>query len=166
MAEMITLAEAKAHLRVDGSAEDDLIQSMLEAAIDLVETFTGKNLSEREVEQEFDGWSRIALYRGPVQQIVRVEYDPTTGGAPVVMAGHLLRAGRLYFPAGTVFPEAHVVRVIYTAGFPLGDIPAALNAAVKVLLTGYYEDRAGGDTLAKAKAAVAGLCRPHRALAV
>ena len=43
---MITLANAKTHLRVDHSHEDDLIQIYIDAALKRFEHFTGRKLYE------------------------------------------------------------------------------------------------------------------------
>ena len=46
------------------------------------------------------------------------------------------------------------------------DAPAALRQAVLVLVTGFYNDREGGDVMAKAKACAVMLCQLHRVMAV
>lgn len=46
MSEYITLAQAKSHLRVDTTVDDDQIQDLIGAAIDWAENYTNRSLGE------------------------------------------------------------------------------------------------------------------------
>ena len=166
MADPITLEEAKKHLEIQHAADDDMIQSMLDAAIDYVETESGKNLSEKLVRQEAGAFGRqVRLFRGPIQSIERVEYDPVGGGAPLEFTGHRFLNGRLLTAAGHRFPPASAVRVSYIAGFKPGEMPPALGHAVKLLLGHFYANREAvnvGNIVSEFPHGVASILRSHR----
>jgi len=165
MADPITLEQAKKHLEVQHDDDDDMIAEMLAAAVDYVETFTGKNLSEKLVKHEVSAFGRhVRLFRGPIQSIERVEYDPISGGAPVEFTGHRFFNGRLLTAAGYYFPAAAAVRITYIAGFKPGEMPPALGHAVKLLLAHFYSSReaATDRPVTEIPMGVASLMRAHR----
>jgi len=163
MADPITLEQAKKHLEVQHDDDDDMIADMLAAAIDHVETVTGKNLSEKEVEQEVATFGRyVRLARRPVQQVVRVEYDPSVGGLPIAFAGHRLLNDRLYLAAGYRWPSAIGARLTYVAGYKPGEMPAGLGRAALLVLGEFYKNREAGSLSPDAERAIASLLRPHR----
>lgn len=55
-AEPLTLAEAKAHLRVTQDAEDDLIAALIKAARQLCESVTGRAFITRDISLFLDRW--------------------------------------------------------------------------------------------------------------
>lgn len=54
--EPVTLAEAKAHLRVDSTADDTLIQGLIQAAREAAESFTGRALIHQTWRLTLDAW--------------------------------------------------------------------------------------------------------------
>jgi uncharacterized phiE125 gp8 family phage protein len=79
-AEPISLAEAKAHLRVDADDEDALLGSLIVAARAFVEKILARALITQEWSLYLDAWPRggtIMLPIGPVQDVAAVRvYDP------------------------------------------------------------------------------------------
>jgi uncharacterized phiE125 gp8 family phage protein len=73
----------KAHLRVTGSSEDDLIQTYLEAALDDAERYTGRALlttSYKWTLPHFPGTSELVIPRAPVSSgITSIRYYDTDG---------------------------------------------------------------------------------------
>src|SRR5262245_26780663 len=87
--EPVTLAEAKAHLRVDGAAEDTLIASLLLTARLHVETTHGLALITQGWRLTLDRWpltKDFALPLLPAQSIDEVRVLPATGAATVIAA--------------------------------------------------------------------------------
>lgn len=79
-AEPLLLDDAKAHLRVDGSAADDEITDMISAARGLVEAITGTRLYTQTVALRTDCWDDLAsLPVAPVQSITSITYTDTDG---------------------------------------------------------------------------------------
>ena len=77
MADVVTLAEAKAHLRVTSSSEDAVIQGYLDAAHQHVEDYTGLVLEPREVVEIVDARGRLRSW--PVQSVVSATYRDAGG---------------------------------------------------------------------------------------
>lgn len=76
----ITLAEAKAYLRVDSDDEDDLIGGLINAAAGAIESETGLACKVKTVAFTFAKFSpRLMCLRGPVLAIDSVTYIDTAG---------------------------------------------------------------------------------------
>jgi uncharacterized phiE125 gp8 family phage protein len=173
MAEPITLAEARKHIRVDSPADDVLIEGYIVAAREWVEDYTGLVLSRREVTESVSGFTNpIKLRAWPIaaDQPVSIAYRDRTGVGQTV-ANAVLRAasrpGTVYPAAGARWPDSNTVDgaidVTVTAGFvDAGSIPQVLKQAMLVLLTAFYEDREGGEMIAAAERSARSLCRRYK----
>lgn len=176
--EPVSLAELKAHLRVDGSAEDDLITSQGKAAREWVEAVTGKQFVEATLVDVYDGFPcagrPILLSRSPVTAISGIIYTDTAGD-PQSWTGYqsdLVGEPARIFPAyGEVYPSArggdvNSVSVTYTAGYSsdASDVPDSIKAAIKLLVGHWYEHRmaATPENLSAAPLAVQHLIAPYR----
>jgi uncharacterized phiE125 gp8 family phage protein len=158
--EPVTLAEAKAHLRVDASAEDTLITSLIVTARLNVEAAAGLALVTQGWSYLLDGWPRgraLELPLRPVQSVAAVRLfdesgasttlDPATylldgAGAPP----RLVRQGALHWPKpGRV---ASGIEIAFTAGFgnAAADVPAPIRQAVLLLVAHWYEHRSPVET--------------------
>ena len=72
----LDLATVKAYIKVDSTADDVLLQSMIESAVDFATSYTGRQYRAdtrwRVTMDDFD--NRICLRRSPVSSIISVEY--------------------------------------------------------------------------------------------
>lgn len=173
MADLITLAEAKAHLRVDSAEEDTLIAAKIVAAQEWVEDYTGLVLSRRPVTENVGSFTPVIKLRAwPIDanQPVTVAFR-SVDGSEYTIAGSELRAGSrpglLYPAAGTQWPlqatATGSVEVTFTAGYAdAASIPQILKQAALVMLTAFYDDREGGELFAGAERSARGLCRRYR----
>lgn len=152
LAEPITLAEAKAHLRLDASDEDALVSALIRAARDHLERQTGLCLIARSLRLHLDDWpaSRvIPIARGPVQTIENVTvYDAAGNAAAVVVSGYLLdghaRPARLVLPARPAAGQAiNGIEIDFSAGFgdTGADVPDTLKRAMLLHVAAMYELR-------------------------
>ena len=160
--EPITLAEAKAHLRVDIATDDAYITTLIiiarqQAEHEAQRSFAAQTLRIRA--SEFgDG---VELKRGPVNAVSHVRYQDAANAQQTLSASayYLDRSGlvpavRAAFGAiwPQVYPQNDVVEVQYTAGtWNVGAGVEAPRAAVQymmLLIGSMYENREADAALA------------------
>lgn len=155
--EPVSLAEAKAHLRVDHGADDALILSLIAAARGLAEARTDRRFISTALCLYLDSFpcrsgGLIELPGGTVTAVASVKYrDPD--GTLVTMdtadwQADLHTVPSRLFPAyGTSWPSTkdvpNAVEIRYTAGYGAASsaVPAHLRSAVKLILGHLYENR-------------------------
>ncbi|MBO6719148.1 MAG: phage head-tail connector protein [Rhizobiaceae bacterium] len=152
-AEPVTLAHAKAELRVDHDSEDDLIEGLIRAAREEVEQTTGLAMIDQ-------GW-RLALdrippvrcvliRRGPVRAITAVTAYGSDGEASVLepstyQLDSLSRPARMHFEvAPSDLRVFNGIEIDFTAGYGEAgtDVPDLLRRAVLMLVSHWFEFRA------------------------
>ena len=78
--EPVTLSEAKAHARIDSSADDTLVTNLIIGARQWVEKYTGRALITQTWQMWFDLWPAAAegwrdgLHEGPVSGLQQINY--------------------------------------------------------------------------------------------
>lgn len=170
MAEPVSLATAKAHLRVLDNNEDTPITGYIKAAREWVENYTGHVLVQREITEQRDQFgSFIELHRRPVLDTPEVEIAYVdTDGTEQAYADAVFQSSR--FPA-RIYPaldgswpslwEHGGVTVTYTAGYEAGEEPQQLLEAMLVLIAGMHANR--GTLPTETTKAAESLCDPYRA---
>src|SRR5262245_54066604 len=123
----LTLTEVKAHLRVDHTEEDDLIQLLLQSATDFVageEGFLGRGWIDQTWQLTLDAFpeNEIKIPLPPLIQVLSVGYDDASGIAQTVSSytvdaesepGWILPDGT--WPA--TFDGVNAVRILFRAGY-------------------------------------------------
>lgn len=177
--EPISLAEAKAHLRIDGNDEDALFTSLIAAARMFVERTLSLALVTESWSLYLDGWPRsgtIVLPIQPVQAVTAVRvYDPDNSPTEVNGATYsvdvLSEPARLVLSAGAAqLSPARLLNafeVAFTAGYgdEASDVPAPIRHALKLLVAHWFEHRelvVLGTAPQEVPATVAGLLLPYR----
>lgn len=125
--EPVTLAEAKLHLRVDGTTEDALISSLIVAARQGAEHLTDRALMTQTLELSLDGFpSVIKLPRPPLVSVTSVKYVDQAGAEQtLVSTDYQLDAAsepaRLMPAYGETWPttrnQVNAVTIRYQAGY-------------------------------------------------
>jgi uncharacterized phiE125 gp8 family phage protein len=177
-AEPISLAEAKAHLRVDSDHEDALIGQLIAAARSVVERALGLALLSQGWSYYLDAWPRsatVALPLAPVQAVTAVTLHDAAGGATEIGAGAydvdvLSQPARLVLKGAVppVAPRAlNAFEIAFIAGYGGGaaDVPAPLRQALLLLVAHWFERREPvvlGAMAQEVPATVAGLLLPYR----
>ncbi len=153
-AEPLTLAEAKAFLRIDHDAEDALVASLITAARATVEALTRRVLIDQQWRVVRDAWPASGLIRLPVNpaRALLAAHVVDAAGAEVAvpLAALRLDGARLpglirvepgAVPAPGVRPGG--IRIDLRAGHgpTAADVPAPLVAAVRLVLAHFYEHR-------------------------
>ena len=179
--EPVSLAEAKAHLRVDGTAEDTLIGSLIVTSRLHVEAALGLALITQSWSYFVDAWPKgteLRLPLRPVQAIAAVQlYGPDESVTPVppeiyLVDGHSVPP-RLVRQGAKVWPKpvrsANGIEVAFVAGYgdTAADVPAPIRQAVLLLVAHWYENREPveiGSATVAIPHGISELLQPYRAV--
>lgn len=125
--EPVSLADAKAHCRADGTADDTLITALIVAAREQAEHETGRALCTQTWELVLDAFPEaFALRKAPVQSVSSVKYLDIAGGEQTLDPADTLldkdsEPGYLTPAYGKTWPETYAVpnavRVRYVCGY-------------------------------------------------
>jgi len=147
---LLPLDLCKQHLRIDGGDEDDLIEALRDASIQVVELYCGIKLIETDVEWRAASFPRRAaaalqLSVSPVSAVTAVSWY-NNAGAQVngSAAAYRLSARGDILPAiGGDWPSdvGGEVTIKFKAGYAPGQAPPALLAAVRLFLGHLYKNR-------------------------
>lgn len=174
----VSLLEAKAHLRVDGSEEDTLIAALLAAAVGHLDGWSGilgRCIMSQTWRQDMSQFPTCIRLPFPDVQSVTVAYTNTAAAVQTVSASgyHLVNrtdgafielASGAAWPATATQPDA--VRVTMVCGY--STVPAGLKAAVLLHIAAMFENREaiGSNTLVALPLAYEFLTAPHRRVGV
>lgn len=165
--EPVTLDEAKAHLRIDGTEEATLLAGLIASARGFVETETRRALIDQ-------GW-RLCLDRRPADGIVHLPKAPLiavqgvvtydAAGTPATLSPTSYQVDAASEPARIWLPEIAAgrrfasIEIDFRAGYGTdpADVPAPLRQAILMLVAHWFETR---------EAAVAGIAVGPVALGV
>lgn len=151
--EPITLSEAKTHLRVTATDEDDYISSLVSAARLVAEGRTGLRLFTQTVVISLDDFpcynDIIKLAVAPVQSITSVEYYDTddanqTLGASTYWSDLTSVPARVQVKESWPSTISRIgnVRITAVVGWTdVANIPASVKHAMKLLVGHWYENR-------------------------
>jgi uncharacterized phiE125 gp8 family phage protein len=150
----VTLAEAKARLRIEFSDDDAVASALLGAAVSHVDGWNGaahRALVTQTWEDAYDGFSdEMRLSVGPVASVTSVTYEKPDGTDEVLGAANyaLLEDVRGHFIAAkpdTYWPQTgrrrDAVRIRYAAGQAAADVPEAIKAAICLIFGDLYANR-------------------------
>lgn len=152
----VTLAGAKAHMRVETDDEDALIGELVAAAAAHLESAAGLALMTQKWRLCLDAWPRhgpLLIGRSPVTTLDRVTLYDATGGAEqldpagAVLDGHACPA-RLHLPAAPAPGRAmNGIEVDFTAGFgdAAADVPDVLRQAILLHVAHMYAFRGAAE---------------------
>jgi uncharacterized phiE125 gp8 family phage protein len=172
---VVSLDEAKTHLRVDHDDDDGYIESLVSVAtghIDGPNGWLGRALVEQTLEWRGDGFGycNLRLAYPPVAEIVSVKYDDGAGIEQTVDPSNYRLVGQPSQPSlalgfGKSWPSARcqeeAVRVRFTAGWPVttegeGDEevttwtgPAPIRHAILLMVSELYENREAASDQAR-----------------
>jgi uncharacterized phiE125 gp8 family phage protein len=177
--EPLSLAEAKAFLRVEHDDDDALIAALATGSRIHVETQTRRALITQQWRLSFDGWpehGRITIRPGPLQEVTAAHVTDCDGNARIVdLQGFVpdLGASALAF-APWAMPQpgrlAAGIEIDVTVGYgdAGSDVPEPLRQAIRLLAAHWYENRglAAIGTVTVLPTTVAALIAPYRMLSL
>ncbi len=147
----VTLIQAKSQCRVDGTTDDDYLNTLIAAATAHVETLIGKLIMEQTWLLSLDGFSdSIELRKGPVRSITSVKYFDADGDEQTLSSTYytldsvnepqwLVRNDSYDWP--TILEAVNAVNITFVAGY--STIPPSIQHAVLLLIGQWYDQRAG-----------------------
>jgi uncharacterized phiE125 gp8 family phage protein len=145
---IVSLADAKAHLRVRHNDEDDLISAYIDAAtatIDGPDGWLGRAVSVQVIEQRFDCFAAgVCLLYPPIIEIVSVKYLDSNGALQTLATDQYELIDRDVVPVvGASWPSALArrdsVRVQYRAGY--ASVPKPIQMAILLMVGDLYACR-------------------------
>jgi uncharacterized phiE125 gp8 family phage protein len=177
--EPLSLAEAKAFLRVETADDDDVIAALIAGSRIHVEAQTRRALIRQSWRLSFDGWpddGRLPILPAPLQALTAARvYDFENAAHALDTAAFVLDRGAsalIFAPWALPAPGrlSAGIELDVTVGFgdAAVDVPEPLRQAIRLLLAHWYEHRgltAAGTTTAL-PATVAALLAPYRMLSL
>jgi len=165
--EPVSLAEAKAWLRVEsGDDEDALIAALIPAARARAEWHTGRAFVTQGWTLWLDGFQGcIELPLPPLQAVTAVTLHAPDGAATPLDTGDYAVSGQhlLLTPPPFALRARDGIAIAFTAGYgDAADVPAPICQAILQIVASLYEHR-GGDAAPTPDGALA-LLAPYRTL--
>jgi uncharacterized phiE125 gp8 family phage protein len=153
--EPVSLAEAKAYLRVDHAHEDQLIQTLIAASRVHVEAATRRALIEQSWRVTADAWPGgrdVRLPIGPLQELLAIRvFDADGEATELELTQFIIEAGsapgRIAMPRSVgglpAAREKLAVEIDFVVGYgeAAEDVPAGLKQAMLVLIAHWFEHR-------------------------
>lgn len=176
-AEPVTLAEAKAQLRVDGSTEDAFIASLIVTSRLQIEAALGLALVTQTWRLTLDDWPHdgvIEVPMRPVQSVLAIEFASGGDGATALAPASYHVDGRALPPRIVLTSDAppaleqraEGISIDFVAGFgPAAEhVPAPIRQALLLLVAHWFENREPCADVASPgiPAAVSTLLMPYR----
>ena len=158
--DLVSLALLKAHLRLSGTAEDDLLAVYLGAAVDLAERATGRALLDRDRTEKFSSWlDALVLPWAPVLSVSGITYLDSDGDSQTFTAytvaglnqnesrGRIIPTPSASLPGLYQEGQPGQITVSYVAGYTTSSgsvattVPQGLRLAIMFLAAQMYEQR-------------------------
>ena len=150
--EPVTLAEAKAHCRIDHDAENSLITALIVTAREYVEAATDQALITQDWTLTLSRFPAagcpISLPKKPLQSVLSVSYRDTDNQVQSLDPADLIIVGQqLFYAYDELWPAIGnwpgPVTIDFRAGF--GDdgsaVPQTLKQAMLIMIAHWYENR-------------------------
>lgn len=151
----VSLTEAKAHLRVDGTDEDTLITSLIDAAVAHLDAtgVLGRAMVTQSWAQwvnQAPGWVRLKI--GPFQSLTSVEYYDTDNALQTATLSDfetrldgdfVIVKPKTGFTWPNAYTRQDAIKITYVAGFgnAATDVPQSIRQALLLLIGHWYEHR-------------------------
>jgi uncharacterized phiE125 gp8 family phage protein len=180
--EPVTLAEARAHLRVDLVDDDGLIEGLIRTVREYVEVHVLRRaLLTQTWDMYLDAWpesDRVDVPLPPLQSVSWVKYTDDTGAISTLASGSYLvdtvrEPGRVVLKSGYTWPATTLqvvngVNIRFVCGWSAAaDVPKPIKQAILLMVGDLYENRENtligqGLTIKELPLAVQALLMPYR----
>ena len=185
----ISLDEAKAHLRVEHTEDDALIEGYIQAATRNAENITGTQISRKQITKRFAEFSSAMALEWPLISVDQIKYTDTDGveqtlydtSSDPVVDSAVFQTVRLWQPGLAMgqpyitlahdqsWPDAQsqpeAVTIVATCGYAQEAIPGDIRVALLLLVGNFYENREStvrGNIIAELPMGYEALLQSHR----
>lgn len=147
---------AKLHMRVDVTEDDELINLYIKAARKYIEQAAKRTFITQTIRYSLDKWpddNKIYLPRPPLQSVSSIVYLDEDGTSTTWSSsnyivdsdsepGRVALAASQTWPATTLYP-VNAIRITYIAGYgdDATDVPETWRQAIRLLTGHWYENR-------------------------
>ena len=150
---LFTTQEAKDFLKVDTTADDTLIDSLIKAATQSCQIFTNRYFLDTRVTQYSDNWFEFyRLYKSPVTAITHVKYYDTNDTLQTLASSNYIldnisQPARIGISVDGTLPNLadriNAVEVKYSVGYGVTSnlVPEGIKQAVLITIGNWYENR-------------------------
>lgn len=169
--DVVNVIEAKAHLNITHSYQDDLIQTYINTAIAEAENYTTRSLKNYEVEIKTGQFQNgLVLQYGPVKAKPVITYlDASKAPQTLDATAYELMTINgeptlIYLDESTlpsIYSQLNAVTITYDTGYATNAVPVEFKQFVKLLVGTMYDNRT--DTVDKLPRLSYSLIRKHRA---
>jgi uncharacterized phiE125 gp8 family phage protein len=148
----VSLTEAKSHLKVDTTADDTYIESIIKAATQLSEEYTNRFFIDTVIEQYASSFAELqTLFKSKVSAVAHVKYYDSDNSLQTLSAtvydtqlnyepSQIQLADNQSFPSITKRNDAVLVR--YTVGYgAASDVPEIIKQAILLTIGNFYQNR-------------------------
>lgn len=152
---VVTNADIEAHLRIGTiGTTDELLDAVggapgiyVAAAVEYVNAYTRRAVCTQTLEQVMDafGVGSLHLASPPLQSVTSISYiDPAGDSQTVDPANYTVDTANARITPVNGWPatkHGSTIAIRYIAGYPDGEVPYSIKAAVLLLIGGMYEHR-------------------------
>lgn len=146
--DVISVADLKTFCRVDGTAEDTLISSMRDAAIQYVEAACNTRIGSVSAEGYIDQFTPTRFPTGPVTAVTSVEYLNQSNTLTTLPTSQYYfeidgSGGRInFYNYPSLYSYAlNRVKINFTVGYAEANVPEAILHAIRIYVAHLYENR-------------------------
>jgi uncharacterized phiE125 gp8 family phage protein len=148
--EPVSVTEAKAQLRIDGSDNDTLITSLIKACRDEAERFMHRAFVTQTITMKLDSFpSTICPVRSPLISVTSIKYIDTAGSEQTLDSSYYTvdtysEPARIVEAYGKTWPSTqstiNAVEVVYVAGWGAATaVPNAIKQGIISLVVDMFE---------------------------
>ena len=164
--QVLTLAQAKLHLRVDGTDDDTLITTLISSAQEYAESYTNRRFITQTLQLYIDNfydWTAVDnSLPNPWYQYLKVPYPPCqaiqsiqyldtnsawqTLSTSIYQVDVVSEPARIYHAYNQGFPlvqqTPQSVKIMFTCGYGgASAVPASIQQAMLILIGHWYDNR-------------------------
>ena len=180
-AALVTVEEARRHLRVDTTEDDDVITALIASATQYLDGYSGvlgRALVTQTWRQEFCGFAgRMALPLGPATSITSSSYFDAANATAALDAAVFglfadARGPYVGLKPDQVWPSSYsrpdAVSITYVVGQDAAEVSATIKTTVLLMVAHWYEHReaVSPDAMTELPLGVQALIAPYRRVGV